>query len=295
MMKKLPVRRRKLCSYVLVALFLVMICSTSLRAEGEQDESTANAPAEVSSPVKAEGEPDRPTASVYADVLSQYIWRGMAYSKDSAVIEPSMTASYKGFSLNVWGNFDTNAKPPGSPAPYKGATWTETDLTFSYTHTIYGDLSGSVGGIYYAYDSAPDSFEVYGGLSYAFPWLTVGVTSYREVSHYPGWWVEFDFSRNFKLPWYDMSTDLGMSFFYLNSSDNDAYPDPSNPEKAFTGMLSGQLAASLNIPIGKYITVSPRIGYAFPLSHQANQEITFISWDHQANHVFGGLRIAAAF
>jgi len=40
---------------------------------------------------------DRPTANVSVDVLSQYIWRGYALSKDSAVIQPSVTVSYKGF------------------------------------------------------------------------------------------------------------------------------------------------------------------------------------------------------
>jgi len=253
-----------------------------------------------STSVKAEGEEDRPSASLYADVLSQYLWRGYALSKDSAVLQPSMTASYKGFSANIWGNFDTNAKFQSNPSV--GAKWDETDFTLAYSREIYGGLSGTVGGIYYAYaldsvygTSVPDSFEVYAGLSYAFPWLTLGVTGYREVSHYPGWFIQFDLSRSFKLPWYDMSTDLGMSFFYQNSKDNTAYPDPNNPDEAFSGFLAGQIFAALNIPVWKCITVSPRIGFAFPLSHNANQEITLLSWDSQANHVFGGLRISAAF
>jgi uncharacterized protein (TIGR02001 family) len=278
-MRKLHGVRAGLGIFVSVALLLLMIFSTSVRAEGEED---------------------RPSASLSADVLSQYLWRGYALSKDSAVIQPSMTASYKGFSVNIWGNFDTNAKFQNNPSV--GAKWDETDFTIAYSREIYGGLSGTVGGIYYAYaldsvygSNVPDSFEVYAGLSYAFPWFTVGVTGYREVSHYPGWFIQFDLSRNFKLPWYDMTTDLGMSFFYQNSKDNTAYPDPNNPDQAFSGFLSGQIFAALNIPVWKFITVSPRIGFAFPLSHQANQEITLISWDTQANHVFGGLRIAAAF
>jgi len=273
-MRNLFFRRTKLFIGVLAALSLVMISSASAHAEGEDD---------------------KPTASLYTDVLSKYVWRGYALSKDSVVIQPSMTAGYKGFSLNLWGNFDTNAHPPGNPPPYSGATWNETDLTFSYSHQIYGELSGTVGGIYYALDSTDDSFEIFGGLSYAFPWLTFAVTGYREVSHYPGWWIQFDASRNFKLPWYDMSTDLGMTFIYQNSEDNTAYPDPNDPDQAFSGFVSGQIFAALNIPVWKFITVSPRIGFAFPLSHKANEEITLMSWDTQANHVFGGVRIAAAF
>ena len=271
-MRKLAFTRNRFCVMLLVVLSLMMITTT---------------------PAKAEGEEDKPTASVSADILSQYIWRGMAYSRSSAVIQPSMTAGWKGFSLNVWGNFDTDAQPPSGPS--QGTKWNETDLTFSYTREIYGGLSGSIGGIYYALDGVDDSFEVYGGLSYAFPWFTVGVTGYREASHYPGWWIQFDLSRNFKLPCWDMSVDVGTTFFYLNSSDNSAYPDPDNPDKAFAGMLSGQLAAALNIPVGKYLTISPRIGYAFPLSSDATDLIRTVSWDGVQNHVFGGLRITAAF
>jgi hypothetical protein len=60
-------------------------------------------------------------------------------------------------------------------------------------------------------------------------------------------------------------------------------------------MLSGQLAAALNIPLGKYFTVTPKIGYAFPLSSNATNLIRYLSWDGVQNHVYGGLRISAAF
>lgn len=276
-MRTFHLKRVRVSIYCFLALLLVMISSTLVKAEGEED---------------------KPTASLYTDVLSQYVWRGLALSRDSMVIQPSMTVGYQGFSVNIWGNFDTDARPPGGSTLPKGAAWNETDLTFSYAREIYGGLSGTVGGIYYALDSADDSFEVFGGLSYAFPWLTVAVTGYREVSHYPGWWVQFDLSRNFKLPWYDMTTDLGMTFMYANSKDSSAYPaDPSDPDNtdAFSGLLSGQIFAALNIPVWKFITVSPRIGFAFPLSHKANEEISYVSWDADANHVFGGVRISAAF
>jgi uncharacterized protein (TIGR02001 family) len=286
-MNMLALKRVRLCAILLVALSLVVISTGSARAEGEEE--------------------DKPTASVSTDILSQYIWRGMAYSQGSAVIQPSLTASYKGLSLNIWGNFDTDAKFQNNRA--QGAKWTETDVTLSYTREIYGALSGTVGGIYYGYSlnsvmnaSVDDSVEVYAGLSYAFPWFTVGVTGYREVSHYPGWFLQFDLSRNFKLPCWDMSLDLGTSFYYLNSSDSTAYPadfdnkgNPIDNGSAFAGMLSGQLATALNVPIGKYITVSPRVGYAFPLSGSATNLIRYISWDGIQNHVFGGLRLTAAF
>jgi hypothetical protein len=133
-----------------------------------------------------EEEEDGPSASFSTDIFSQYVWRGYGLSKDSAVIQPSMTIGYKGFSVNMWGNFDTdeNFVPDGD------AKWNETDFTFSYSHEFYPGLSGTVGGVYYSLNGVDDSFEVFGGVSYAFPWLTVGFNVYKEVSHNPGWWLE---------------------------------------------------------------------------------------------------------
>ena len=51
---------------------------------------------------------DRPELSADAAFMSQYVWRGYGLSKDSLVIQPSVTAGFKGFALNLWGNLDTN-------------------------------------------------------------------------------------------------------------------------------------------------------------------------------------------
>jgi hypothetical protein len=294
-MREFYCKRKGLFVCLFIVLSFVMLFNTTVKAEDE--------------PVKpSESTEDKPAANVYVDILSQYMWRGFALSQASAVIQPSLTASYKGFSLNVWGNLDSNAKFQNNPSV--GTKWDETDLTFSYTREIYGGLSGTVGCIYYAYAlnsvfagaDVPDSFEVYGGLSYTFPWFTLAVTGYREVSHYPGWTIQFDVSRNLKLPWYDMSVDLGMTYFYLNSKDSTVYPgtfntqgQPVDDNVAFSGMLSGQLAAALNIPLGKYFTITPKIGFAFPLSGNATNLIRYSSWDGVQNHIYGGLRISAAF
>lgn len=238
------------------------------------------------------------SASVYVDFLNQYIWRGYALSdaQKGMVLQPSATVSYRGFSLNVWSNFDTWDNNPAGPV--RGATWNETDITFSYTHELVKNLSGTVGVIYYFLDKVDDSFEIYAGLAYTFPWLTVGVTGYREVSHYPGWWVSLDLSKNIPLPCHDWSVDLGASFIYQDSDDSGAYPNPPkfNPlNKPYSGLHAGILSAAINFPIGKILTLSPKIGFSFPLSGKAQDEIEFLSWDQESTHVFGGLRVTAAF
>jgi len=156
---------------------------------------------------------------------------------------------------------------------------------FSYTRELYKNLNATVGGCYYSLvNSEFDSVEVFGGISYAFPWFTVGITGYREISHAPGWWVQLDVSRNFPLPWYSMSLDLGASFGYLILEDTD-----------YSKLHAGQVLAALNIPVWKYLTVSPKVGVSFPLSDGASRNIKAGSWDGDDTHVFGGVRLSAAF
>lgn len=241
----------------------------------------------------ARAEEEKPTASASVDFLNQYIWRGYALSDSDMVIQPSLTVGYMGFSLNVWGNLDTNDKNP--VGPQHNANWNETDLTFSYSHEIVPNLTGTLGFIYYSLDQVDDSTEIYGSAAYTFPWFTTALTIYKEVSHYPGWLFQLDISRNFKLPWYDMSIDLAGTLYYQHSEDQGAYPDPDDPDDAYSAFHAAQILAALNIPVCKYFTISPRIGYTFPLSGEAKDEIKYISWDGHGDHLFGGIRLAASF
>lgn len=272
-------RKVKSCVAMLLLLFGFFMLVGPVMA----DEAEKSAPPEE----------EKPTASLSVDFLNQYIFRGVALSKDSAVIQPSITAGYKGFSVNVWGNLDTSEHNPFTGNTSPGAKWNETDFTFTYTHELFcKGLNASVGGVYYSLNPL-DTFEVFGGLSYALPWLTAGVSVYRDIAHFPGTWIQIDLGRNFVLPWYGMNVDLGASFGYTISDDVGSNPDQSTGH--FSDWTSCTLSAGLNVPIGKYIVISPKVGFATPLSADAADRIKGLSWDGRENHVFGGLRVAASF
>ena len=76
----------------------------------------------------ASAEDDSLSISADVGVFSQYIWRGYALSNESIVIQPSVTVGYEGFSLNVWGNYDTDYFDTGTD-------YNETDITLSYDWT----------------------------------------------------------------------------------------------------------------------------------------------------------------
>jgi hypothetical protein len=280
------------------------------------------APAEEkAAPAPAAEKPaeDKPTASVGVDILSQYLWRGIALSRNSAVIQPSLTLGYKGFFVNVWGNFDTGEDNRFLfPTPGKrGAKWNETDFTFGYSRDLYTGtaikaISANVGVIYYALDSTAnpqgDSLEIYWGLAADVNWFKLSATVNKEVLHYPGWWLTLGISRVFELPLKvqdnsNVNLELGHNFIFLFSNDAAAYPDPGNANlnTAFSGPLAGQLYATLNIPVHKYITISPKIGFWYALGGKStdllsgNQNMTGLSWDGQHNHVYGGLNVTFAF
>ncbi|WP_456431302.1 TorF family putative porin [Thermosulfuriphilus sp.] len=240
---------------------------------------------------------DKPSAEAGLDVLSQYIWRGYALSNDSVVIEPSLTVSYKGAYVNVWGNYDTNEDDEGRGiAPQAGqADWSETDFTVGYTYDKlpYG-ISLDVGTIYYALDAVDDSFEVYAGLSATCPLTGIDfdLTIYREVSHYPGWWIELSAAKSFALPWYKARLDLGATVIYQASDDAGSYADPDNPNDEYSAWHSANLSVAVSIPVGEYFTVTPQVGYWFALSSDAKKVIETTSWEPQHDYLYGGIGIS---
>ena len=96
---------------------------------------------------------DKVTGGIDLSVLSAYIWRGQELSRDSVVIQPSATISYKDFTFNVWGNLDT--KPYSSTTANYASKYTETDYTISYSKK-FGILQVTPGYIYYALGAPHD-------------------------------------------------------------------------------------------------------------------------------------------
>jgi hypothetical protein len=86
---------------------------------------------------------DRPAVNINALFYSHYIWRGYELSRDSFVMFPSVTVSYKGFSLNWWGDIDTDyaGKPDGLQC------W-EQDYSTWYSNS-WKKLNYTIGYFYY--------------------------------------------------------------------------------------------------------------------------------------------------
>ena len=236
-------------------------------------------PAAAPAPAAAAVTPAAPAPDVTGSVsftgLNKYIFRGAELSAKSVVLEPSVTINYKGFSLNVWGNIDTDQHAtqvfvPGKTFDANGVpvgegqkSFNETDLTLSYTYAI-DKLALTGGYIYYGTEYAQQTQELYISATYdmiAHPTISV----YRDIDAYPGWYVNLAFSQSFpivKMSNGDMTVDLGASFGYYNIGGNGL--------ATYSALHDGMVKTGLTIPVAKNVVVQPLIQYWYPLSGKAH-------------------------
>lgn len=236
-------------------------------------------------------EAETPSASVDVGAFSKYVWRGYELSDDSIVIQPSITASYKDVSINLWGNLDTDT--PGDDRDE--AQFNETDLTLSYEKN-FGMIATGVGYIYYGLDGMDDSQELYASIGLDV-FLAPTLTAYREISHLPGWYFNFSLSHSFELP-EGITLDLAGSIGYMLSDDSDVveFDDDLNPtSKKYSSFHDGNLSAGLTVPLGQYWTINPMIAYSFPLTDEADNLITASSYSGESDFFYGGVTASFAF
>lgn len=278
----------KLFALGLLMFTVLAIPFSPLRAEeiiapAEHKEPTA-APAPASE--------EKPTGDFTVTAMSQYFWRGYELSRNSVVIQPSMTIGYKGFSVNLWGNLDTKPYFAGTGDTNYSNTWNETDLTLSYTKTL-GLFNVGGGYIYYALGSLnkdtpkrADSQELFATVSLN-TLLSPTLTVYKEIDRYKQWYFLLGISHTFELNKV-ASLKLGASASYLLSTYADAvlfnagagyggYPKFDGNALAtndkFSNFHDGTVTVSLPIKATNAITVTPTVSYIFPLSGDAKDEM----------------------
>ncbi|KPK25614.1 MAG: hypothetical protein AMK69_13845 [Nitrospira bacterium SG8_3] len=239
----------------------------------------------------AHGDETRPSADFSVSALSAYIWRGQELSRDSIVVQPSMTVSYGGFSANLWANLDTEPYT-SSDEEDDSSNWNETDLTLSYGRQ-FGPVGAELGYIYYALDGLDDSQEFFLSLGLD-TLLAPTLTVYKEFDHYPHWYILFGISHAFEMT-DTVSLELSGSASYLASDDEDAYPEINTGDE-FSDFHDGTIAATLPISVSEYVTVTPTIAYTFALSGDGSDQMEWFSQKGDDDgFVYGGVTLSFAF
>ncbi|MBU0675572.1 MAG: hypothetical protein KJ950_13100 [Proteobacteria bacterium] len=219
---------------------------------------------------------DKPEADLTIGALSKYVWRGYELSKDSVVLQPSMSVSYKGVGVNLWGNLDTDSAAAGDTSK-----WNETDMTVSYDGSA-GIIGYGAGWIYYALDGVEDSQEFYASISVD-TLLSPTLTVYYDCANYTGVYVSAAIGHSFGIT-KDLSLDLGAALGYMDDLDN------------YSALHDGQLSASMTFPLTEMISITPEVHYSMPLSTDAEDAIQAASFDGSSDSfVYGGISTSFSF
>ncbi len=235
----------------------------------------------------AETEEDKPTANLTVGAYSQYIWRGFEMSKDSIVLQPSTTVSYKGFSANLWGNLDTD---PYSTTTDEANNWNETDMTLAYGWEM-GPASFSVGYIYYALDG-DDTQEFFASAALD-SLLTPTLAVYRDTDAFPGWYATLGIVHSFPVTG-DITLDLGGLVSYLAADEASTYAEADGSK--YSNFHDGVVSIGFTVPVNTYITVTPKLSYTFALSSDAEDLMKASSKDgNDDDFIYGGVAVSLAF
>jgi len=282
-------------------------------------------------PATEQAEEERPTLSASYTFFSQYIWRGYELSRDSLVMFPSITISYKGFGLNIWGDYDT--KYEGSRGENQ-KEWFETDFVLTYSNSlgnlpnlskvsdIFKNINYTIGYIYYDTDfdvngasyirrwkyslkrdynlvsGGGSTEEIYLILSYAM-FGNPTISGWRQIETGEAWYVNFALSQNFALP-----KKVTEKLCWAQDWSYDVGGWISWMHRSaiagerlhYSAMHDANIWAALNIPLNKYFSLSPTIQYSFPMSHAASDELEAASFDGRSDSfVYGGVVVKLAF
>lgn len=306
----------KKMSLISVVFFgvMVMFLSPLYAQETKTTVEVKAAPAAV--PVE-----DKPAGDITVAAMSQYFWRGYELSRNSVVVQPSITVAYKGFSANLWGNLDTKPYFQGAPDPNYGGTWNETDFTLSYARAM-GLFNIGGGYIYYGLGALnkdgpkrADVQEIFVTASLN-KILSPTLTVYKEIGHYQNWYFLFGVSHLFELNRI-FSLKLEATASYLMSAYADAakfnagagyggYPRFDGhalaTDEKFSNFHDGKVTVSLPIKLARHISFTPAISWIFPLSEDAKNEMkgqglkgTASPADRDSSFITGGLTASFAF
>lgn len=286
--------KKKIITVVLLLLIIAVLPLTSL--------------AEEQNPVEQKQEGDKLTGEIAVSVLSAYISRGQELSRNSIVVQPSVTLNYKGFSINYWGNLDT--KPYSATDINYSAKYTETDIALFYTKK-FGILQVTPGYIYYAYSapnsdaSAPlDSQELFITLQLD-TLLSPSLTIYKDIAHYNQWYFLLGIAHTFQLSKI-VGLKLSAQASYLKSENAETYPRyDSNAQPTtdkFNNFHDGTISLCLPITVYKTFVIIPTVSYVFPLSDDARYEMkgyglkgTANPADKDSSFFYGGVTFSYTF
>jgi hypothetical protein len=248
-------RRQKHVRMFILFIFLACLTAQSMAVEGELELGT---------------------------VMSNYVWRGIRMS-EGPVYQLSGTVSAKGFSANVWGNYDFDSKE-----------YNETDLTLSYGKDIK-KLSLEAGFIHYAMVNTKDTDEIYGGFSVDVP-LQPSFKAYFDVNSGGGAFLQPSIGHSVKISSrasLDFRLNIGIAIYNSSMGVRDSGQE-------YAALHNAELNVACPVKLSKHWNIKPQVGVTTPLSRAAREAIRNSSAREAAEKfngtiVYGGATLSYSF
>jgi hypothetical protein len=203
-------------------------------------------------------------------VLSHYMWRGMR-SSEGGVFQPSLTVGAKGFSANIWANYQ-----------FDPHSWTEVDFTASYAGEK-GQFNYEAGFVHYSINEDVDSDEIYGSVGHS-DLLNPSLEVYVDVNYGKGAYIQAGIEPSIPL-----GKEVSLNFkAFAGYVLKNAFMGTNDGELEFSNFYNADFQTSLTIPLSKKLSLEPMIGYSTALSRNARQAIKNGSTSPRGETLYGG-------
>lgn len=231
-------------------------------------------------------------ATVEVALLSSDVWRGQVRNNDF-VVQPQLTLSQYGVSLNIWGNYDLGKNMNGTSYDFS-----EIDFSVAYTLPLdINEIAFDIGMIGYHFPAngtgatgKPSTTELFATatiLSFK-DYLIPSVTMFGDIDEADGVYILFDVVAPYQVSDY-FSVEAGISVGWGNTSYNDYYfggnQDAGWNDYNFYGNASYEIMKNLTASVNLTYTMleGGSIGNAADAIYEATEK------------VWGGVNIAYDF
>lgn len=244
----------------------------------------------------AQAEEAEVSASLDLPVLSAYVWRGQVISED-AVIQPSLTVSKGGFSINWWANFNLTDDATGDDAEFS-----EHDISISYSSVC--PLTGAnmtIGVVNYDFPNVGledadgnlslvnDTREVFLIAAFSDVLLSPTLSVYYDFKEADGFYGSLGVSHDVELT-DKASLSLAAS---LGAADKD-WGSFYYGEGTSSGLNDWSVSASIPFAVSDSLTVTPGVSYS-ALLEDAKDAAKAGAYFGDEDYVVGSLKASYAF
>ncbi|VGO19862.1 TorF family putative porin [Pontiella sulfatireligans] len=224
-------------------------------------------------------------------VMSSYVWRGQVYNNDM-VIQPQISVSDHGVSLNIWGNYDI-----GHNNTDNNGDFSEIDFSLAYTLPIdINEMAFDIGLINYNFpNSDGDSTTELFGTATILSWKDYVVPSFTifgDIDEADGIYALFDIVAPFQISDY-FAVEAGFSMGYGDSSYNSYYWTNEDGKGADKGINDYNFYCNASYELAENLTASVNLTYTM-LEGGSVRDAANDNYEAK-DKVWGGVNLAYSF